>query len=173
MMDGMDMSQTEMEKKMDLCQGDATADCLGPEEHSVIMSLLEHRHLIERRTVNIYDGRTTPRRLVGVLANTTSADPSVAAHLQAHVYGMHRLEGRGGRVRQWDPLYREMFARLDGIDMVHEFLGDGVSVRHTGASPCAVELIRRHAATVSDFIAVGEEEVFREHEVPEVCSLDE
>jgi len=166
------MDQATMEQKMDVCPPDAEVDCLRPEEHEVIMNLLEHRHLMERTVTPVYDPDTTsdrPAIVIGVTANTTSADATVAAYLQAHVHQMHHLEERGDRVRQWDPLYETMFGRLDTIEMVHNFVADGVSVQHTGTTPCAVQLVQRHAAVVSGFVQQGMMEVMVEHEVPAEC----
>lgn len=166
------MDQHEMEVKMDVCpeEDDAEAtpavDCLGPAEHQVIMELLHHRHHITRLTVDVLDDNG---RFIGVLANTTSADSQTAANLQAHVYQMHHFEEKGNKVRQWDPLYKEMFRHLEGIYMEHTFLNDGISVLHTGDTECAIELIQKHAGVVSSFVEDGFEAVWREHRVPEVC----
>jgi len=175
MMDGdaaMDkvMDQEEMEQKMNVCQDGETLDCLDPSEHKVIMELLDNRHKIERVTVDVYND---DHRFVGVLANTTSDDPQVAAYLQAHVHQMHRKEENGQKVRQWDPLYKEMFQHLEGIDMVHTFLDHGISVLHTGESECAIELIQKHANVVTSFVEEGYEAVMREHHVPEICFREE
>ena len=181
-MEMMMLSKDEMEAKMDVCRTSddndddpqappPSMDCLGPAEHTVIMELLNHHDQIVRTTVPVYD--TATGRFVGVLANTTSADPRVAAYLQAHVQQMHQLEVTGHKLRQWDPLYKEMFQQMEGISMEHEFLDDGVSVLHTGQTECAIELIQKHAAVVTSFVQEGYEAVWREHHVPEVCYRDE
>ena len=164
----MMMYDDEMKVKMELCADDDQihVDCLGPSEHEVIMMLLQHHDQIDRTTVQIFD---ETGRFVGVLANTTSADPKIAASLQAHVHQMHNLEETGNKVRQWDPLYNEMFHHLDDIYMEHKFLVDGISVMHTAQTECAIELIQKHAGAVTSFVQDGYEAVLREHQVPEVC----
>lgn len=170
-MDDMMMDEGEMKVKMDVCVDDQIpVDCLGPSEHEVIMELLQHHDQIVRTTVQIFD---ETGRFVGVLTNTTSANPNIAASLQAHVHQMHHLEESGNKVRQWDPLYNEMFHHLEDITMEHQFLVDGISVLHTGQTECAIELIQKHAGVVTSFVQDGYEAFWREHQVPEVCFRDE
>lgn len=162
----------EMQIKMDVCTKTKTTNCLQNDEHEVIMYLLQHRHTIDRQLWNLYDSDPLrPARQIGVLSHTTSTDSTVASYLQAHVHQMHHLEERGEAVRQWDPLYHEMFQRMEEIEMVHDFIENGVAVKHTSNSDCGIDLIVQHANVVSGFVDEGTSEVFREHALPESCAV--
>jgi hypothetical protein len=92
----------------------------------------------------------------GVATTTRSPDdPEAVAALQRHVGEMKGLLGDGGRIRDWDPLFSEIFDYSDEIEMVVETLPDGVRVVETSNNPEVVKLIRAHARKVSEFVARG------------------
>jgi len=94
----------------------------------------------------------------GVVTVTRSPDnPEAARALSKHVEEMKSLLESGGRIRAWDPLFREVFRHADEVDMVIEPLADGMRVIETSENPEVVKLIQAHARKVSDFLARGPE----------------
>jgi hypothetical protein len=107
----------------------------------------DYRHLIERQVEEIEGG---------VVAVTRSpSSPQAAAAIRRHVLEMKGLLESGGRVRVWDPLFRELLERGDQISMEIEELADGMRVTETSADPQVVELLRTHARKVTEFIERG------------------
>jgi len=99
------------------------------------------------RTVEEIDG--------GVRSVTTSADSDVAALIKTHAHGMKAHLAKGGRVRMWDPLFAELTARNAEVDMRVRDLPNGVEVTTTSTAADVQELIRAHAAKVSDIVERG------------------
>ena len=97
---------------------------------------------------------------------TTSHDPEVAATIERHVREMSEHVSSGGRVRMWDPLFRDMLEHADEMTLEVEAIDGGVHVVHRGHTPRAVELIQAHARVVEGFVAHGREEAHREHPAP-------
>lgn len=91
----------------------------------------------------------------GVRSVTTSEDPQVAALIQTHAHGMKAHLASGGRVRMWDPLFAELVARNAEVDMTIRDLPNGVEVMRTSTEADVQELIRAHAAKVSDMANRG------------------
>ncbi|REJ85432.1 MAG: hypothetical protein DWQ36_10100 [Acidobacteria bacterium] len=103
----------------------------------------------------------------GVMTTTRSPHNRDAARaLELHVREMKALLESGGRIRDWDPLFAEIFDRYDEIEMTIEALEDGVRVTETSEDPDVVELIRAHAAKVDQFLARGREAVHEETPLP-------
>jgi hypothetical protein len=70
---------------------------------------------------------------------------------------MYALLENGGRIHQWDPLFKALFDNAEKIELTYEDLEDGIRVRETSTDPEVVELIRAHAEKVNDFVARGRE----------------
>jgi hypothetical protein len=105
-------------------------------------------HLQIRREVEDIPG--------GVLTFTTSGNPVVAQLIQTHVAEMQEALRQGRPIRQWDPLFVELFANRDRIRMQVEKVSGGVKVREFSDDEQVTKLIRQHARRgVSEFIASG------------------
>ena len=107
----------------------------------------DHRWEIERRIEEIDDGVITVTR--------SPSSPAAAAAIRRHVREMKGLLESGGRVRQWDPLFRELFERADEISIEIEQLEDGMRVIETSDDPEVVKLIQAHARKVTEFVERG------------------
>lgn len=118
----------------------------GP-DHDVLHALLADHDLIERRVVDLPNGVETW---------TESDDPDVAALIRTHVRQMKARLASGRPMRLWDPLFAEIFARADAIEMTVEDTPRGVHVVETSDDPAVVALIRQHARrAVSEFVERG------------------
>jgi hypothetical protein len=94
----------------------------------------------------------------GIIATTTSDDPAVAALIRAHVAQMKVRLAAGWIIRRFDPLFVEIFANHEKIDMKVEEIPGGVKVTETSDDPQVVLLIKQHAkAAVSEFVTKGPE----------------
>jgi hypothetical protein len=116
------------------------------EEMSTYRALLDNHDSIHRVVEEIPGGVRTV---------TTSSSPEIVPLIRRHVEQMHRLLVDGGRIRAWDPLFAEIFAQADAIEMVLEEVENGISVTETSEDSAVVELIRAHARKVEDFVARG------------------
>jgi hypothetical protein len=123
-----------------------------PGHHELMASihfLIDHRDQVVREVEPI-DG--------GVLTTTRAPkNPELAAKIQQHVREMYALLENGGRIHQWDPLFKALFDNAEKIELTYEDLEDGIRVRETSTDPEVVELIRAHAEKVNDFVARGRE----------------
>ena len=108
--------------------------------------LIEHRDQIERSVEEIPGG---------VMTRTTTQDAEVLAELRTHVGEMESLLEQGGRIRNWDPLFAEIFDNREAIEMEIDAIDHGVLVRETSTDPQVAELIRAHARKVDEFLARG------------------
>lgn len=118
----------------------------GPDRDAIHALLADH-DLIERRVVDLPDGVETW---------TESDDPDVAALLRTHVRQMKARLDTDRPMRRWDPLFAEIFAHADAIDMIIEDTPRGVHVVETSDDPAVVALIRQHAhRAVSEFVEQG------------------
>lgn len=111
------------------------------------------------RTVEIVPG--------GVRTRTVSEDPEIVEALRTHVQQMADLLEGGGRIRNWDPLFREIFDHRDDIQMKIVEIEGGVEVVETSADEEVAALIRSHAGKVEDFVARGIEAYREETALPE------
>jgi hypothetical protein len=94
------------------------------------------------------------------------ANAEAAQAITRHVQEMRQLLETGGRVRMWDPLFRELFDRADEISMEIEELEDGMQVTETSDDPGVAALIQAHARKVTEFIERGPAAVHEETPLP-------
>ena len=118
----------------------------------------DYRQVIERRVEEIENGVVTVTRA------PSSAEASQA--IERHVREMKNVLESGGRVRMWDPLFREIFEHADKITMELEELEDGMRVTETSDDPEVVKLIQAHAHKVSEFLDRGPAAVHEETPLP-------
>ena len=135
---------------------------MGGGNHGVMRSAMslvhEYRHVIERDVVEIEDG---------VITTTVSRDPEAAKVLSRHVAEMKTLIETGGRVRAWDPLFREIFDHYKEIDLKVEAVEGGVRVTETSDNPEVAKLIKAHAYKVNEFVARGPAAVHESTPLPD------
>lgn len=91
----------------------------------------------------------------GVRTRTTTTDPDLVESLRDHVRQMAALIEGGGRIRNWDPLFREIFNRRESIEISIADVDDGVEVIETSADHDVALLIQAHARKVDEFVARG------------------
>ncbi len=99
----------------------------------------------------------------GYRARTTSEDPLVATALVAHVRYMKKRMDSGGRVRNWDPAFRELAKFHHRMETNIRELPDGLEIEVTGKDPEATLVARNHARIVSGFASEGTTAVQRKH----------
>lgn len=115
-------------------------------EHRNVWALLDDRASITRKVTQLSDG---------VESTTTTTIPTLVPILREHARQMAaRLENRQP-VRQWDPVFRDIFASADKITMTVTDVPDGVQVRETSGDAQAVSAIRAHAKAVQSFVDKG------------------
>ena len=131
----------------------------GPAVMETAMVLVhDYRQVIERRVEEIENGVVTVTRA------PSSAEASQA--IERHVREMKNVLESGGRVRVWDPLFREIFDHADKITMEIEELEDGMRVTETSDDPEVVKLIQAHAHKVTEFLDRGPAAVHEETPLP-------
>jgi len=99
----------------------------------------------------------------GYVATTTSSDPVVVEALREHLRYMKVRVEAGGRVRGWDPAFREMFSHHTELRTEAREVEGGIEVRVLGLTPEAIEVARNHGRVVSRFVAEGHPAVQRPH----------
>lgn len=124
---------------------------------AVFRSLLQHRARITRRV------KALPN---GVQTVTESNDPEVADQIKQHVVAMHRRIKDGKPVHLRDPLFVELFANADKIDLRILETQKGVEVTETSTYPYVVKLIRAHSEVLSLFLQNGMSEIRKLHAIP-------
>ena len=127
-------------------------------EAQVIHFLIENHESLER-TVEEIPG--------GVRTRTVSTEPEIIDAVRTHVRQMVDLIHGGGRIRNWDPLFREIFAQREAIVMEIQDIEGGVEVVETSKDAEVVKLIRAHAVKVEEFVARGIEAYREETPIPE------
>jgi uncharacterized protein len=133
------------------------------ERMEIIHKLLEYRSDIKREISPVTAG---PYDLV---TTTTSQKAEVAGWIKTHVAQMMDLVGSGGRIRNWDPLFNEIFDHVNEIQSdVNDVVG-GVEVFLAGTTVCGKALAEKHAAVVSAFLLNGYEELHQSHQAPSIC----
>lgn len=115
-------------------------------EAQVIHFLIENHESLER-TVEEIPG--------GVRTRTVSQTPEIVDAVRIHVRQMVDLIHGGGRIRNWDPLFVEIFNQRQAIEMQILDIEGGVEVTETSSDDQVVKLIRAHAAKVEEFVARG------------------
>jgi len=129
----------------------------GRPEAQVIHFLIENHESLER-TVEEIPG--------GVRTRTISQDPEIIDALGTHVRQMVDLIHGGGRIRNWDPLFVEIFNQREAIEMEIIDIDGGVEVTETSSDDQVVKLIRAHAVKVEEFVARGLEAYKEETPLP-------
>ena len=119
-----------------------------PNEMRAVWALIDAHDDIERIVEEIPGG---------VKTTTTTTDPELVPVLQRHVTEMAELLESGGRIRNWDPLFAELFDRRHEIRMTIKELDHGVEVVETSDDEGVTQLIRAHARKVEEFVAEGDD----------------
>lgn len=130
----------------------------GRPEMEAIHFLLDHHDEIQRSVEQLPDGvRTT----------TTTTNPELTEMLRRHVTEMETLLASGGRIRNWDPLFVELFEHAGAIWMEFANIDNGIVVTETSTDESVVRLIHAHARKVDDFVARGRDASHEETPLPE------
>jgi len=90
--------------------------------------------------------------------------------LQRHVAQMALQQHQ---VRSWDPLFAAIHNHGEDITLDWDPTEFGVSVMHSGTSPCAAALVVDHSAVVSGFVDRGRAEASQSHGVPLACPAND
>jgi len=130
----------------------------GRPEAQVIHFLVDNHESLERTVENIPGG---------VLTRTVSKDPEIIDAVRTHVRQMVDLIHGGGRIRNWDPLFREIFDHREAIEMQITDIEGGVEVTETSEDDQVAKLIRAHAVKVEEFVARGLDAYKEETPLPE------
>jgi hypothetical protein len=130
----------------------------------IIRNLVENRADIVR-TVEPPEG-DQPLKTV---TTSRSGDPKVADWIKLHVAQMRDLMEAGRRIRNWDPLFEEIFDHNEDLDITIFEMDDGVEVWLDGDTKCAKALSQNHADVISAFLENGEQELRRSHTPPPIC----
>lgn len=151
-----------------------TAACHKPEARSATPATVE-TSVPERGTLaydksvwlSLLADHTKVRREVrhipnGLEATTESDDPDVAARIIDHATAMQLRIKHGAQVRVWDPVFAELFENYQKISLQVTVLPKGVRIVETSEDPGVVELLRAHAAGVTDFVQEGSKAAQRE-----------
>src|SRR5512134_1423851 len=107
-----------------------------------IHALFDHHDKITRTVKNTENGVETL---------TESDDPKVQALIAEHAWAMQKLLENRQPIRQWDPLFVELFKHADKIKMQITRTPKGVKVLETSSDPYVVKLVQAHAEGVSEF----------------------
>lgn len=118
----------------------------GRPDAQVIHFLVENHESLERTVENIPGG---------VLTRTVSKDPEIIDAVRIHVRQMVDLIHGGGRIRNWDPLFREIFDHREAIEMKITDIEGGVEVTEISDDDQIAKLIRAHAVKVEEFVTRG------------------
>ena len=119
--------------------------------------LLDNRDRITRSVTPI-DG--------GIETLTESNDPEIAAKIREHVVSMKARLDEGRPIHMRDPLFAEIFANAEKVEMTVEETEKGVRVRETSSDDYVARLIVAHAEVIDKFLENGRAEVRMNHEVP-------
>jgi hypothetical protein len=128
------------------------------EDMALFHFLLDHRGEIRRAVEELPDGVETL---------TESDAPETVAKLREHVRSMYRRIEEGRPIHRRDPLFAEIFANADKIEMTIEDTERGLRVRETSSDPYVAKLIQSHAQVVSRFLENGYAEMRKNHPLPE------
>ncbi|MBX3276577.1 MAG: hypothetical protein KF868_01115 [Acidobacteria bacterium] len=128
-----------------------------PQDMRTIHALFDAHKKITRKVSNIENGVETL---------TESDDPTVKAYIIEHTWAMKKRLENNQPIRQWDPLFAELFKHAGKIRMEVANTDKGVKVVETSTDPYVVKLIQAHAAGVSEFVAEGMSVMHKEHPLP-------
>ena len=143
-----------------LAQGQGRGMGMGgnqPQDMKTIHALFDDHNKITRTVKNISNGVETI---------TESDDPKVKALIVEHALAMKARLEKKQPIRQWDPLFAELFKHSDKIKMELTNTAKGVKVTETSTDPYVVKLIQAHAAGVSEFVKEGMPSMHKEHPLP-------
>ena len=143
-----------------LAQGQGRGMGMGgnqPQDMKTIHALFDDHNKITRTVKNISNGVETI---------TESDDPKVKALIVEHALAMKARLEKKQPIRQWDPLFAELFKHSDKIKMELTNTAKGVKVTETSTDPYVVKLIQAHAAGVSEFVKEGMSSMHKEHPLP-------
>jgi YHS domain-containing protein len=110
--------------------------------------------------------RTVTKLANGVQTLTESADPKVAASIKEHALAMQKRVKDGRPIRNWDPLFAEIFQNHTKISMTVTLTKNGVKVTETSKDPYVATLVQWHAEGVSGFVKEGMAGMHKEHPAP-------
>lgn len=112
--------------------------------------------------------RTIKNTENGVETLTESEDPKVQAMIAEHAWAMQKLLENKQPIRQWDPLFAELFKYADKIKLQITRTPKGVKVVETSSDAYVVKLMQAHAQGVSEFVEEGMPSMHKTHELPGV-----
>lgn len=135
-----------------------------PQDMKTIHALFDDHKKIARTIKNIPNGVETI---------TESDDPKVKAMIVEHSWAMKARLEKKQPIRQWDPLFAELFKHSDKIKMELTNTAKGVKVMETSADPYVVKLIQSHAAGVSEFAKEGASIMHKQHDLPDAPKKEE
>ena len=123
-------------------------------------ALLKHHDQISRSVTNTPDG---------IVAETRSDDPEIAALIRKHAHAMHARMVEKWGLRHWDPAFAEIFAQADKVELVLHDLPDGVRAVERSDDANVVLLIQVHGAVVSAFVNGGAKVAAQASPLPDAC----
>jgi YHS domain-containing protein len=128
-----------------------------PQDMKTIHALFDGHKQIARTVKEIADGVET---------YTESDDPKLQALIKEHVWAMQQRLAKHQPIRQWDPLFAELFKQADKIKMEVSATAKGMKVVETSTDAYVVKLIQAHAKGVSEFVKEGMPVMHKEHPLP-------
>lgn len=135
-----------------------------PQDMKTIHALFDDHQKITRTVKNIRNGVETV---------TESDDPKVKALIIEHSWAMKARLEKKQPIRQWDPLFAELFKHSDKIKMELTNTAKGVKVVETSDDAYVVKLIQSHAAGVSEFVKEGMPVMHKQHDLPDAPKKEE
>lgn len=129
----------------------------GPQDMRTIHALFNEHKKINRTVKNTENGVETL---------TESDDPAVQAMIVEHSLAMQKRLENKQPIRQWDPLFAELFKHAEKIKMQITRTQKGVRVVETSSDAYVVKLIQSHAQGVSEFVAEGVSSMHKSHDLP-------
>lgn len=124
----------------------------------LIQKLRQNRRHIQRKVKY-----NSPKNGVTTVTGSTSK-PEINEWIYDHIRQMKDLVESGGRVRNWDGLFSELFDNAVKLKLDCDYNKDGaVECTHTGDTCYAEALTKAHAKVVSLFLA-NRDEMSKDHE---------
>ena len=125
---------------------EAASAGMSDSERDLVHRLLAGHASIERVVENLPDG---------IRSTVTTKNDELVPVLRRHVKQMAEHLETGRPVRMWDPVFRDVFAHADEIQMKMEEIPHGIKVTETSDNPEVVSMIRAHARKVTEFVDNG------------------
>ena len=110
--------------------------------------------------------RTSKEIPGGIAATTESSDPKIVKLIQEHTFAMQLRLKAGKPIRDWDPLFAELFKQHSKVKLDVTKLPHGVSIKETSDDARVVALIREHAKAVNGFVKEGMAGMHKAHPLP-------